>query len=287
MPTFDTPGPITVVIEIGVGDARITATDRTDTVVDVRPSDSGKGDDVRAAEQARVEYTDGRLLIKASKNWRQYSPFSDGGSIDVTVGLPAGSHLQGSAGIAAFRGMGRLGDCRVKTAVGDIQLDTTGALDASTATGAIAVDRVMGHAEVSTGSGRIRLGEVDGTAVIKNSNGDSWVGGAAGDLRVVASNGDISVDHADAGVTASTATGSVRIGDVARGATSAKTANGDVEIGIRAGTAARLDVYTQFGAVHNQMDTADGPGPSDQTAEVRARTGHGDIVIRRSPGRPE
>jgi hypothetical protein len=39
--------------------------------------------------------------------------------------------------------------------------------------------------------------------------------------------------------------------------------------------------------VHNQLDSADGPGPSDQTAEVRARTGHGDIVIRRSPGRPE
>jgi len=32
------------VIEIGVGDARITATDRTDTVVEVRPSDSGTAD---------------------------------------------------------------------------------------------------------------------------------------------------------------------------------------------------------------------------------------------------
>lgn len=287
MPTFDTPEPITVVIEIGVGDARITATDRGDTVVEVRPSDSGSDDDVRAAEQARVEYADGRLLVKAAKNWKRYSFFSDGGSIDVTIGLPAGSHLQGSAGVAAFRGAGRLGECRVKTAVGDIQLDTTGPLDATTATGAIVVGHVAGHAEVSTGSGRIRLGEIDGTAVIKNSNGDSWVGDAAGDLRVVASNGDISVDHADAGVTASTAAGSVRVGDVARGATSLKTATGDVEIGIRAGTAARLDVSTQFGSVHNQLDTAEGPGASDETAEVRARTGHGDIVIRRSPGRPE
>jgi hypothetical protein len=287
MPAFDTPGPITVVIEIGVGDARITATDRSDTVVEVRPSDSSAGDDVRAAEQTRVEYTDGQLLIRAPKGWRRYSFSGDGGSIDLAIGVPAGSQLHGHAAVAAFRGVGRLGDCQVKTAVGDIQLDTTGALDASTATGAIVVDRVAGHAEVSTGSGRIRLGEVGGTAVIKNSNGDCWIGDAAGDLRVVASNGDISVDHADAGVTASTATGSVRIGDLARGVTSLKTASGDVEIGIRAGTAARLDLYTHFGAVHNQMDTADGPGPSDQTAEVRARTSHGDIVIRRSPGRPE
>jgi hypothetical protein len=30
------------------------------------------------------------------------------------------------------------------------------------------------------------------------------------------------------------------------------------------------------------MDAADGPGPSDETAEVRARSGYGDIVIRRS-----
>ena len=67
MPAFDTPGPITVAIEIGVGDARITATDRSDTVVEVRPSDSGAGDDVRAAEQTRVEYTDGQLLIRAPK----------------------------------------------------------------------------------------------------------------------------------------------------------------------------------------------------------------------------
>jgi hypothetical protein len=287
MPAFDTPGPITVVIEIGVGDARITATDRSDTVVEVRPSDSSAGDDVRAAEQTRVEYTDGQLLIRAPKGWRRYSFSGDGGSIDLAIGVPAGSQLHGHAAVAAFRGVGRLGDCQVKTAVGDIQLDTTGALDASTATGAIVVDRVAGHAEVSTGSGRIRLGEVGGTAVIKNSNGDCWIGDAAGDLRVVASNGDISVDHADAGVTAITATGSVRIGDLARGVTSLKTASGDVEIGIRAGTAARLDLYTHFGAVHNQMDTADGPGPSDQTAEVRARTSHGDIVIRRSPGRPE
>jgi len=30
------------------------------------------------------------------------------------------------------------------------------------------------------------------------------------------------------------------------------------------------------------MDASDGPGPSDQTVEVRARTSYGDIVIRRS-----
>ena len=38
MPTFDTPGPISAVIDLGVGDARITASDRTDTVVEYAPA---------------------------------------------------------------------------------------------------------------------------------------------------------------------------------------------------------------------------------------------------------
>ena len=40
MPTFDTPEPITVVIDLSVGDVRITASDRADTVVEVRPTDN-------------------------------------------------------------------------------------------------------------------------------------------------------------------------------------------------------------------------------------------------------
>jgi hypothetical protein len=281
MPAFDTPEPISVAIDLVVGDARITASERDDTVVEIRPSDGSHDPDVRAAEQTLVEYTAGRLLVKGPKQ-RGLGLFGKVGSIDVTIGLPAGSQLQGDASVAAFRCVGRLGECRVKTAAGDVQFDHTGPLDLNTGAGAIAVDRVAGHAEVSTGSGRVRVREIDGTAVIKNSNGDSWIGEVAGDLRVNAANGDISVDHANAGITASTANGDVRIGEVVRGSASLKTAMGEIEIGIRAGTAARLDVSTQFGSVRNDMDSAEGPEPSDETVEVRARTSYGDIVIRRS-----
>jgi hypothetical protein len=281
MPAFDTPEPISVAIDLVVGDARITASERDDTVVEIRPSDGSHEPDVRAAEQTLVEYTADRLLVKGPKQ-RGLGLFGKVGSIDVTIGLPAGSQLQGDASVAAFRCVGRLGECRVKTAAGDIQFDHTGPLDLNTGAGAIAVDRVAGHAEVSTGSGRVRVREIDGTAVIKNSNGDSWIGEVAGDLRVNAANGDISVDHANAGITASTANGDVRIGEVVRGSASLKTAMGEIEIGIRAGTAARLDVSTQFGSVRNDMDSAEGPEPSDETVEVRARTSYGDIVIRRS-----
>jgi DUF4097 and DUF4098 domain-containing protein YvlB len=190
--------------------------------------------------------------------------------------------VYGDASVAAFRCAGRLGVCRVKTSAGDIQLEHTGPLEANTGAGAVVVDRVAGPAEVSTGSGRVRLGQIDGPAVIKNSNGDSWIGEAAGDLRVNAANGSISVDHAKADVNARSANGDIRVGGVTRGTVSLKTSIGEIEVGIGAGTAARLDVHTQFGRIHNHLDTSDAPGPSDQTVEVSARTSYGDIVIRRS-----
>ena len=110
MPTFDTPEPISVAVEFGVGDLRIVASDRTDTMVEVRPSDAAKKADVTAAEQTRVEYAGGRLLIKAPKSWRQLSWRGGGESIDVQIELPAGSHLRGETGVAALRCQGRLGE---------------------------------------------------------------------------------------------------------------------------------------------------------------------------------
>lgn len=279
MPTFATPEPISVTIDLAVGDARITASDRTDTVVEVRPDNGSSESDVKAAEQTRVEYSNGSLLVKAPKQFRL---FGKGGAIDVAIGLPAGSHVQGDAAMGGVRSEGRLGECRFKTAYGDIRLDETGALRLDSGYGDIIVDRAVGHAEVTTGSGGVRIRRIDGTVTIKNSNGESWVGEVTGDLRVNAANGAISVDRAHANVRAKTANGSVRIGEVVRGEVVLETASGEIEVGIRQGTAAWLDVSTASGSVHNALDAADGPEQSDETVEVRARTSFGDIVIRRS-----
>ena len=303
MPAFDTPEPISVTIELPVGDVRVSASDRADTVVHVRPADESHEPDVRAAEQTRVEYAAGRLLVAAPKP-RGLGLFGKPGSIDVAIELPAGSHLHAETGAAGFHATGRLGECRVKTGAGDLDFGETGVLGLSTGAGAITVDRVAGPAEVSTGagaitvdhvagsaavstgSGRVRLGEITGGAVVKNSNGDVRIGEIAADLQVNVANGDIMVDRAGAGITARSARGDVRIGDLQRGSASLKTGFGEIEIGIHAGTAARVDASTQFGHVRNLMDAAASPGPSDEIAEVRARTSYGDIVIRHS-GEPD
>ena len=281
MPEFATPEPITATLDVLAGHVRIGASDRTDTVVDVQPSDPSREQDVRAAEQTSVDFSSGTLLIRTPRG-RSFILHGRTGSVDVAVELPAGSNVQVDVSAGSVQAQGRLGASRVKTSAGDIRLDETGQADLRTDAGAIVVDRVAGKADITTGSGRIHVGSIDGDAVLKNSNGDNWVGAITGELRVKAANGNVTVDHAAASVTANTANGSVLIGDVVRGTAALSTAMGQIEVGIHQGTAARLDVSTQFGRVRNDLDTADRPASTDETVDIQARTSYGDVVIRRA-----
>lgn len=281
MPTFDTPEPILANIEPVVGNVRIIASDRADTVVDVRPSDETDASDVEAAKQTAVEFSGGTLSVKAPR-MRPLDFSNKTRSIEVTVELPAGSRVHGSTGLGDLHGTGRLGDIRYKSGTGHIQLDHTGALHVHTATGNVVVAQVAGNAEISTSSGRLHVGEVTGTGVVKNSNGATTIGSAGGPVRVRAANGDITVEHAEDGVEAKTANGSVRVLDAARGALTLETAMGEIEVGIRAGSAAWLDVKTRFGRVDNDMAATAAPEAATDKVEVRAHTSFGDITIHRS-----
>jgi DUF4097 and DUF4098 domain-containing protein YvlB len=280
VPTFDTPGPISATIDVAMGDVRIRAGDRGATVVEVQPSDASNEEDVKAAELTRVEYANQQLVVKAPK-LRSWLSRSGGGSIDVTIELPAGSHVHGAFASADVDCDGRLGDCRIKTGLGRIRIDEAATLSLTSGTGDISVDHATGHADVTAGSGEVRLRELDVSAVIKNSNGDTWVGVAGGDLRIKAANGSIAVGEARASVAAKSANGDIRLGDVVRGSVVLETHLGDLEVGIREGSAAWLDVNATAGKVHNALDPADAPEPSAETVEVRARTTVGEIVIRR------
>lgn len=282
MPTFDTPQPISVSVELGVGDIRIDASDRSDTAVEVGPSDPTKKGDVAAAEQTRIEYANGHLLVKGPSGWRQWMPHRGRESVDIEIGLPAGSRVQVEAGVAAVRSSGRLGECRCRAGVGDVQLEEVGPVELKTGFGDVTVERVVGRAQVVTGSGAVRIGRVDGPAIVKNSNGDTSIGEVSGDARVSAANGTITVDRAHEGVVAKTANGSVRLGEVARGAAVAQSAAGDLEIGVRDGVAAWLELHTRFGHVQNDLDVSETPASSEDTVEVHATTSYGDIAVHRS-----
>jgi Putative adhesin len=280
MSHFETPQPISVVLELRVADVRVAAGERADTIVQVRPSNASNRDDVTAAEQTRVEYADGRLLVKEPRRLRELSPLSAGGSIDVEIELPAGSDLSGHTAAGAFRATGSLGRCELKSGAGEISVARAARVKLTTA-GDISLERVNGDAELTTATGDVRAGEIDGSAVIKNSHGDTRIGEVGGELRVKAANGDIEVEHSHGSVNAKSANGHIRVGSIHRGSLVAETANGRIEVGIAGGVAAWLDLHTAYGHVHNSLDATEAPGSADEHVEVRAKTGFGDITIRR------
>jgi hypothetical protein len=281
MQTFETPDPISVVLEVGVSDIHIVASDRSDTVVEIRASDETKKSAVAAAEQTQVDFADGTLVIKAPKGWRQWTPWSGNESIDVRIDLPTGSHVRGSAGVGALQCHGRIGECRFKAGVGNIHVEVCGPVAVTAGRGDIELACADGHVELKS-SGAVRIGRIDGTATIKNSNGETSIHEITGDLHVNAANGNIIVNRGHATVALKCANGNVRIDDARHGPIVAATARGNVEVGIREGIAAWLDLNTAFGRVLNDLDAAQPPAPEEDAVEVRARTAYGDIIIRRA-----
>jgi DUF4097 and DUF4098 domain-containing protein YvlB len=282
MPSFPTPEPISVTLDLGVaGDVRLTASDRTDTIVEVRPSNESDKSDMDAARRVRVEYANGKLVIKGPKAGA-FDFSRKTRSVDVLVELPSGSQVFGEVQLGDLHGAGRLGTTRFKTGTGNVRLERTGPVHLDTAAGHVTVDHVAGDAEIHTGTGKVSVGQIEGTAVVRDSNGSIDIDAVTGEARMRSANGDISVERAGAGVEAKTANGSIRLGEVVRGSVTLATAMGQLEIGIAKGTAAWLEVNTGFGQVRNLLNHATGPEESDETVEVRARTSYGDITIRRS-----
>ncbi|MEU9350826.1 DUF4097 family beta strand repeat-containing protein [Streptomyces griseoloalbus] len=278
MPTFDTPEPISATAHVEAGSIQFTAGDRPDTAVEVRPRDPKKELDVRTADQTEVTYASGALTVRTPKP----NLFGRTGVVDVTVELPTGSRVDVTGAWAQVLGEGRLGEVRVKTSSGDVRLDTTGPLKLTASHGSITVDRVEGTAEITTSSGSLRVGLVDGPAVLKNSHGTTTVDAATGELRVSGANGDIEIRRAEDSVTATTAHGTLRVGEVARGTAQLETNYGAIEVGVREGTAAWLDVSSGSGQVRNTLTASGTPEETEDTVKVRARTRHGNIDIRRA-----
>ena len=281
MTTFETPDPITATVDVVLADVRVSARDVAATSVDVQPSDASNEEDVKAAELTRVEYANGQLLVRAPK-LRSWLPCGTGGSIDVTIELPAGSALHASGQMADLHVDGRIGECRIRTGMGRIHVDEAATANLRAGAGDIVAGRLGGGADLITGAGDIRVGELAGAASVKNSNGATWIGVAHGDVKAKSANGDIAVDLAEAGVSAKTAHGDVRVGEAVRGSVALETRIGEVEVGVREGTAAWLDLNATTGRVTNELEAAGAPGEAEDAIEVRARTSMGDIVIRRA-----
>jgi len=280
MPTYNTPTPIDLAINLQVGAIEVIAGDRADTVVTVSPTNPTKTVDRRGAEETKVDFDGQRLTMTGPRP--RISFIGPTESVDIKVELPTGSRLTAEIAVGGVVTIGRLGATRIKASTGPVDVDTTGDLWLRASHGNATLGTAEGSVEITADHGQIRIGTVTGDAILKASHGSILVGESGGDLDARLSYGDLEITKALASVAAKTAYGSIQLREVSSGSIQVESGYGTVTIGVRPGIPAWLDLSSKDGRVRNQLDGDRAPDESEPTVAVRARTQYGDITIQRA-----
>ncbi|MDA0565847.1 DUF4097 domain-containing protein [Streptomonospora sp. S1-112] len=179
MQTFTTPAPITADLTLPAGRIQIIAADRTDTTVDIRPANPTKNRDITSAQQTTATYTDGVLRIHTPQP--KNTVLSSAGSVEITVQLPADSHVRATTAACELRGVGRLGQVTFEGAYNHTKIDEAAALTLTATQGDTVVGRLNGDATITAQSGDITITQATaGTLNLSTQSGDINVTAAAG-----------------------------------------------------------------------------------------------------------
>lgn len=282
MPTYSTSGPIDVAINLQVGAIEVVASDRTDTVVTVSPTNPSKAVDQRGVKDTTVSFDGQRLTVTGPRPRISWIGFGQFDSVDLRIEVPTASRLTVEIAVGNVRTVGRLGATRVKASTGSVDIDGTGDLWLRAGHGTATVGVADGSAELTADHGQIRLGAVTGDAILKASHGGVRVGESGGDLEAKLSYGDLEISTARGSVAAKTAYGNIEVGEVSAGSIEVESGYGQITIGVRPGVATWLDLSSKEGRVRNQLDGDRAPGQAEDTVAVRARTQYGDITVQRA-----
>ena len=215
MQQFATPAPITAILAIPAGRIQVTAADRADTTVEIRPADPAKGRDVKLAAQVTAAYSDGVLRVTAPAGHRV---LGSTGAVAVTVALPAGSAVQATAASAQFTTTGPLGEVTLDSAQATVNVGQAATARLAVTDGDITAGRLGGDAQIRTVKGDINVTEAtQGTLVLRTEAGSITVAAAAGTSAVLDAGttvGRIRNTLTNAGTAALTIHATTTVGDI-------------------------------------------------------------------------
>jgi hypothetical protein len=230
--SFATQEPPRLRIAFASGGAEVETAETAETIVEVD-----------ADEDEFVVEQRGREIVL-----EQRKKFGGGRSFEVRVLAPHGTGIEIELASAHLRGRGRLGEARVRSASGDVELAT-----------------VTGRLDLTTASGDVVVGSAAGGGSIRTASGDVVVRESAGRLSVV------------------TASGDQRIEAIAEGALDLKSASGDVRIGIKQGSRFRVDARSVSGDAVSELEVLGVETVTEgQLVDLKATSMSGDIRIVRA-----
>ena len=128
----------------------------------------------------------------------------------------------------------------------------------------VLVRRAESSLVVTTGSGDVRVEDARDELAVKTGSGDAQIRSLGGQAVFTTGSGDLVVH------------------EVASGRITAKTASGDVRIGVVTGTPVWTDVRTVSGRLSSDLPSVGEPAPDQPYLEVRATTASGDVTLHQS-----
>ncbi len=267
---FDTPAPVRLFCEIGRGGVRLTATDTTETQVQITGP---------VADQVTVRQEGDEITIVAP---RQRTGFFGGeAEVHVAVTLPTGSDAMVKTGSADIDLAGVYGACVLRSGSGQVTAETLGGpSQVETGSGDIAVQLASAELRAKSGSGDVQVTHAEGAVAVSTGSGDVRVDTARGATAVKTGSGDLLVEDAHDDVSLATGSGDMVVGSAHRGRLTMRGASGDVHIGVPAGTPVWTDISTVTGDIRSDLESAGEPAEGADFVEVRAKTVSGDILLR-------
>jgi DUF4097 and DUF4098 domain-containing protein YvlB len=266
---FETHEPVDLFVEIGKGSVAITATETTESRVEIEGRD---------ADQVDVRQSGNQISVVAP---RQRSGFFGGDNrLDLAITIPLRSELAVKTGSADIDVAGTVGTSKLKTGSGDVRTeDLEGPAHVETGSGNVAIDVANAELRIKSGSGTVRVRHAESAVAVSTGSGDVEIHTSNGPAAVKTGSGDLKVVDANTDVSLATGSGDLVVGTARRGRFTMKGASGNVQIGIPAGVPVWTDISTLSGSIRSDLESAGEPAEGAEHVELRAKTVSGDVVL--------
>jgi Toastrack DUF4097 len=250
MARHHTPDGLRLKLRIASGRCEIETTDGDETIVEVEPLNGSAA--ARESADGLVERLRGlsggghELLVEVPKRRRLVPGFGDA-AVLIRVRGPHGLDLDASTASADIVATGRLGAANLRTASGDVSVESARG------------------AEVKTASGDVELGRLEGPGGVNTMSGDVVVG------------------ESGPALTANTMSGDVHIRRAAAGTIQLRSMSGDLEAAVAPGATMFIDATSSSGDVRSELPVTTNPPQAPADVELRATSLSGDITVVRAP----
>jgi putative adhesin len=277
--TFATPGPVRLDLDMPAGEIEIATANTEETHVELEAISSNEQVQEMVAA-ARIESSRRgdvfHVTVEVRTRHGVWISFSGGPDIRLgtpemrlRISCPAGAELEVKTKSADLEAHGEYGDVDVKTASGDLSIESARNAHVKTASGDVHFETVSGVLDVKTVSGDVHVASVGGNAYFQVVSGDVFVHDAGGSISGTSVSGD------------------QRYEAVVNGRVELRAVSGDIGIGIRRGSRVFIDANTVSGSTTTEFELSDAPtqAPAEDAplVEVFAKTVSGDVRLERAP----